>query len=169
MPEGGPVLFITGNHRLLRVSADLGARLRNGPEALLPPEQNEWDRLAEAGIISDVNQHRLAASSWGDGANLAINVNLTAFCNLGCSYCFADGGDYGRIKGKMESDTVEYIFDFIREHQTASRTTRFEFFGGEPLLNFERIQEICDLSERFSNETGVRFIHRISTNLTVLP
>ena len=46
---------------------------------------------------------------------------------------------------------------------------RFEFFGGEPLLNFPRIAELCEGAEMVERETGIRFIHRISTNLTVLP
>jgi radical SAM protein with 4Fe4S-binding SPASM domain len=52
---------------------------------------------------------------------------------------------------------------------TRSQIVRFEFFGGEPLLNFARIQEICARSDAFSADTGIRFINRISTNLTVLP
>lgn len=169
MADGGALLFITGNHRLLRVSSDIGKRLRQGLHALSAGELAEWNQLAESGTISDVNRYRLAASSYSDGANLAINVNLTAICNLGCTYCFADGGDYGRIKGKMEAQTVEYIFDFIRKHVTSSQTVRFEFFGGEPLLNFQRIKEICDRSEEVHRDEGVNFIYRISTNLTVLP
>lgn len=162
-------VFITGNHQLLAVTPELGERLREGLHALSAAEAQEWERLAESGVISDVNRYRLAASSFSDGANLAININLTAFCNLGCTYCFADGGDYGRIKGRMESETVEYIFNFIREHVTESRIVRFEFFGGEPLLNFERIKEVCDYSDVVSRETGIKFIYRISTNLTVMP
>jgi uncharacterized protein len=162
-------VFITGNHQLLSVSPELGERLREGLHALSAEEAQEWERLAEYGIISDVNRYRLAASSFSDGANLAININLTAFCNLGCTYCFADGGDYGRIKGKMEAETVEYIFNFIREHVTDTRVVRFEFFGGEPLLNFDRIKEVCDYSDVLSREMGIQFIYRISTNLTVLP
>jgi len=167
--EGGSLLFITGNHRLLRVSSEVGERLRQGLHALSTEELEEWSQLMETGMISDVNRYRLASSQFSDGANLAVNINLTAFCNLGCTYCFADGGDYGRIKGRMEAQTVEYIFDFIRQHLTSSQTVRFEFFGGEPLLNFDRIQEICDRSEEVHREDGVKFIYRISTNLTVMP
>lgn len=168
-PDGNPLLFIAGNHRLLRVSRDCGDRLRQGPEALTEDQAAEWSRLVESGVISDVNSHRLAASDFSDGANLAVNINLTAICNLGCTYCFADGGDYGRIKGKMERETVDHLFAFIREHVTPSQTVRFEFFGGEPLLNFSLIQEICERSDRVAEEMGIRFICRISTNLTVLP
>jgi radical SAM protein with 4Fe4S-binding SPASM domain len=164
------ILFIAGNNRALRISKDLGRRLKaHGFAGLTAAERADWDALVGAGIISADNTARTRAASFIDGANLAINVNLTAFCNLGCSYCFADGGDYGRIKGRMESEMVGEILAFARAHVTPSQTVRFEFFGGEPLLNFPRIVELCEGARALEEETGIRFIHRISTNLTVLP
>jgi uncharacterized protein len=163
------LLFLTGNHRVLRLSRETGCRLEAGPEHMTAEEAREWAILRQCGLLDNVNAGVLARSSYEDGANLALNINLTGSCNLSCSYCFAEGGDYGRITRKMGSHTVDYIFDFIRRHVTRSRVVRFEFFGGEPLLNFPRIQEICERSDLFSQETGVAFINRISTNLTVLP
>jgi len=168
--DADDILFIAGNNRALRISKDLGRRLTaQGLDALTAAERADWDTLVRAGIISADNTSRTRAASFQDGANLAINVNLTAFCNLGCSYCFADGGDYGRIKGRMEADMVGEILAFARAHVTPSQTVRFEFFGGEPLLNFPRIAELCEGAQALQEETGISFIHRISTNLTVLP
>jgi radical SAM protein with 4Fe4S-binding SPASM domain len=164
------LLFIAGNNRGLRISKDLGRRLvADGLNGLTATERTDWDALVAAGIISVDNTERTRAASFLDGANLAININLTAFCNLGCSYCFADGGDYGRIKGRMGADMVGEILAFAHQHVTASQTVRFEFFGGEPLLNFPRIAELCEGAQALERETGIHFIHRISTNLTVLP
>jgi radical SAM protein with 4Fe4S-binding SPASM domain len=163
------LLFVTGNHRLFEVNADLGERLTQSTEMLTSQELDEWKLLAEAGYLTNVHTALLSRSRYSDGANLAININLTGLCNLACTYCFADGGDYGRIKDKMESGSVGFIFDFIREHVTRSRVVRFEFFGGEPLLNFARIQQVCEQAQHFSRQTGVSFVYRISTNLTVLP
>src|SRR5262249_227504 len=163
------ILFIAGNNRALRISRDLGTRLRSGLSALTAAEAEEWNALAREGALSEDNAARVRSSTFMDGANLAININLTAFCNLGCTYCFADGGDYGRIKGKLESDTVADILAFAKAHVTTSQVVRFEFFGGEPLLNFDRIEELCEGARAVERETGIRFLHRISTNLTVLP
>lgn len=167
--NGEMLLFITGNHRLLRITPEMGERLKTSIDKLTSDEEAEWNLLAREDIITDQNRYRLAASSFSDGANLAINVNLTAVCNLDCTYCFADGGDYGRITGQMESKAVDDIFNFIQKHVTASQAVRFEFFGGEPLLNFERIKEICERSDKLHESAGINFIYRISTNLTALP
>lgn len=163
------LLFHTGTHRIFEIPAETGRRLIQGIEHLTREELREWSELAASGLLDNVNGAVLSRSSYEDGSNLALNINLTGSCNLDCTYCFAEGGDYGRITDKMRSHTVDFIFDFIRDHVTASRVVRFEFFGGEPLLNFERIREICERSDSFSAETGIRFLHRISTNLTVLP
>ena len=163
------VLFLTGNHRVFEVPAATGRRLAGGPECLTGEEAAEWQRLAASAQFAEINRSVLARSGNEDGANLALNINLTGACNLACVYCFAEGGDYGRITGKMKSDTVDDIFTFIRRHVTRSRVVRLEFFGGEPLLNFPLIEEICARSDDFSAETGITFINRISTNLTVLP
>lgn len=163
------ILFVAGNNRALRVSKDLGRRLRGGLGELTAAEAEDWNALADAGLLSTENAARTRSATFMDGANLAININLTAFCNLGCSYCFAEGGDYGRIKGRLESDTVADILAFARAHVTPSQTVRLEFFGGEPLLNFPRIEELCAGADALARETGIRFVHRISTNLTVLP
>lgn len=163
------LLFLAANHRVLRVASDLGRRLRSGLASMTDEEASEWQGLEDAGYLAADNVRAVRESEFDDGANLAINVNLTSFCNLGCTYCFADGGDYGRITGRMQSGTVDGIFEFIAKHVTPTQTVRFEFFGGEPLLNLDRIVEVCERAEEFERTHGIRFLHRISTNLTVLP
>jgi radical SAM protein with 4Fe4S-binding SPASM domain len=162
-------VFLTGNHRVLITAAELGRRLEKGLDQMTADEASEWSLLESHGWLTDVHRSRLATSTYSDGSNLALNINLTGACNLACTYCFAEGGDYGRIYQKMEMHTVDYIFDFIRRHVTKSRKVRFEFFGGEPLLNFPIIKEICERSDRLAAETGIEFCNRISTNLTVMP
>src|ERR1700691_292317 len=120
-------LFLTGNHRIFLTSADLGKRLESGLDQMTGEEAQEWSTLEQNGLLTDVHRERLATSTYEDGANLALNINLTGSCNVACTYCFADGGDYGRIYKKMEVHTVDYIFEFIRKHVTKSRRVRFEF------------------------------------------
>lgn len=163
------LLFLTGNHRAFHVSRDLGARLEAGFDGLSPDEAAEWERLCATGLADATNADVLARSGFDDGADLAVNVNLTNLCNLGCTYCFADGGDYGRITNAMGHESVDDIFEFVERHVTASRSVRFEFFGGEPLANFRTIHEICERSRAVAEATGIRFVYRISTNLTMMP
>jgi radical SAM protein with 4Fe4S-binding SPASM domain len=170
LDEQQSLLFLAGNHRGFLIDADLGERFaRDGVDGLEMEEAGEWSRLEAIGLVSDVNERTLLQSGFEDGADLAINVNLTHACNLACTYCFAEGGDYGRITEPMTSESVDDIFAFIGEHVTESEAVRFEFFGGEPLVNPKIIEEICARSEKVAKRSGIRFLYRISTNLTVLP
>lgn len=115
-----------------------------------------------------VNPQVLKTSKYEDGSNLAININLTPACNLKCTYCFAQGGNYGSLEKTMKGDIIHDLAKLIQNNITGSRKVRFEFFGGEPLLNFNTIKEILQFSRDFSKRESVDFIHRISTNLTYM-
>ncbi|MER9680383.1 SPASM domain-containing protein [Mesorhizobium sp. M0184] len=130
--------------------------------------RDDLEAMAESGLLSDYNRRRLTAARPTDGAMLALNINLTAICNLGCTYCFAKGGDYGRITGKLnEGADVESILQFVKQNAARGETVRFEFFGGEPMINFSTIEALCWRSEALGAEQGIRFLYRISTNLTM--
>lgn len=164
------LLFIAGNHRAFVVDRPLAERMDvAGLDGLTAAESQEWARLERLGLVSGENAQVLRRSHFDDGANLAINVNLTHACNLACTYCFAQGGDYGRMTAPMSEEAVDHIFAFIEENVTGSQVVRFEFFGGEPLANPALIDLICERATEVAERTDLSFLHRISTNLTLLP
>ncbi|MEU6060685.1 radical SAM protein [Streptomyces sp. NPDC047097] len=168
--EDTAAVLITGNHRLLLAPAGTARRLESGVDQLLPEERQAWERLrATAGFADEANRSRLAGSALSDGSDFAVNVNLTNVCNLACTYCFAEGGDYGRITEAMGEHSIAWIFDFIEKNAAPGQRVRFEFFGGEPLANFAVIEKICERARGIRERDGTEFVHRISTNLTLMP
>jgi sulfatase maturation enzyme AslB (radical SAM superfamily) len=167
---GTALLFITGNHRLFRVDEDLAARLRRSLVLLGNDEVREWCSLANLGLVSDVNRRVVSCNPRPEGSTLAINANLTTSCNMGCTYCFAGGGDYGGLSGSLQGATIDGLFRFIDSCRLCpGDDVRFEFFGGEPLLSVPAIENICRRAEMYRSARGVGFQCRISTNLTILP
>jgi uncharacterized protein len=162
------LVFLASTHDVFKVDRDLGERLADGAERLQPDEAREWELLA-ARCDERANASAVRHGGVGDGADLAININLTNLCNLACTYCFAEGGDYGRISSAMTAQSVPELFAFVERHVTPSKQVRLEFFGGEPLANAKLIHTICDAAERMTRTHGISFVHRISTNLTILP
>lgn len=120
------------------------------------------------GMKIKCNSEILKSAKYEDGSNLAININLTPKCNLKCTYCFAKGGDYGSVEKSMNKDIVEEIFKLVKQNKTKSEVVRFEFFGGEPLLNFGVIKAVVDKANEISLKENIKFIYRISTNLTFI-
>jgi uncharacterized protein len=163
-------VLLSGSHRLFMVDRSIADKLRSDVSALAAEAAAEWNEIAKLEMNEGANTTALARSRFDDGADLAINVNLTGTCNLACTYCFADGGDYGRIESQMMLDLVPEILRFIESNAPdVTRRVRFEFFGGEPLLNFPVIRELCLRSREIGERTGRHFNYRISTNLTVIP
>ena len=99
---------------------------------------------------------------------LAINVNLGPYCNLACSYCFANGGDYGTITRAMDESYAEKIFSLIKKNYNKNTGLRLEYFGGEPLMNFKVLSHINDWLDPRLDEMGIKLIKRISTNMTCM-
>ncbi|AXS41688.1 radical SAM protein [Breoghania sp. L-A4] len=167
-PEtGGTVLLDSESHRLFTISNALRDQLTRDNPVWPEEAEAELESLRASGVLAPYNARALSKADPLAGANLALNINLTAFCNLGCTYCFAEGGDYGRLKGKLSKDVdVDAIVAFIEEKTRPGETVRFEFFGGEPLMNFPVIEELCARSLEMRARLGIEFIYRVSTNLT---
>jgi uncharacterized protein len=97
-----------------------------------------------------------------------ITLHISNICNLKCKYCYADGGSYKLDEGLMSKETAIDFVDFL--------TSRFDiietivFFGGEPLMNPDIIEVVCD---RFMQAAEQKKIHKIPdygviTNGTIL-
>lgn len=87
-------------------------------------------------------------------------------CNLACTYCYADGGDFGQPALHMSEATLrrglERLLPLAGEQLTLS------FFGGEPLLNFPRIRQAIDLADELAHRSGRAVVYALTTNGTVL-
>lgn len=73
----------------------------------------------------------------------AICLHMAHDCNLRCGYCFADSGAYGGPRGLMSAETGKAAIDFLMKASGHRTHVEVDFFGGEPLLNFEVCQEVA--------------------------
>lgn len=69
----------------------------------------------------------------------ALCLNVTSACNLSCIYCFAHGE--GKLSGHMSLETALQSLNFLLEKSNPEATLQIDFFGGEPLLNFDMIKK----------------------------
>lgn len=134
------------------------------------PRHSEFhtSTLLSLSLPKNLNRAVLLRAEYNAGADLAINLNLTSACNLKCTYCFAHGGDYGVQKDNMTAQILPVLKNLILNNVTESRKVRFEYFGGEPLLNEKMIIQLVDFAKHLEKEIGIHVFHRISTNLTFL-
>lgn len=90
----------------------------------------------------------------------SIRLNISNICNLKCSYCYANKGNYGKENNLMKPDLAHKICEHIDYY--FPDVEEISFFGGEPLLNIEVLEIICNYFSSKSKKFS------IVTNLTLL-
>ncbi len=99
-----------------------------------------------------------------EGVIKALCLHLAHTCNLNCSYCFASQGNYRGKRELMSFETGKRALDFLIEHSGSKRNLEVDFFGGEPLMNFEVMKLLIDYARRTEAERGKNFRFTLTTN-----
>lgn len=94
----------------------------------------------------------------------AICLHVAHDCNMDCGYCFAGKGEYNGNRGLMSLKTAKKAIDFLIENSQGRRNLEVDFFGGEPLLNWEVCKETVKYARSIEKEYGKNFRFTLTTN-----
>ena len=94
----------------------------------------------------------------------ALCLHVAHTCNLNCSYCFASQGRYHGERAVMSPEVGRQALDFLIAHSGTRRNLEVDFFGGEPLMNFETVKELVRYARAREKETGKNFRFTLTTN-----
>ena len=94
----------------------------------------------------------------------ALCLHMAHTCNLNCSYCFASQGKYHGERALMSLDVGKRALDFLIEHSGTRHNLEVDFFGGEPLMNFEVIKQLVAYAREREKECGKHFRFTLTTN-----
>ncbi len=98
------------------------------------------------------------------GVVKALCLHVAHTCNLNCSYCFASQGNYHGDRAIMSLETGKRALDFLIENSAGRRNLEVDFFGGEPLMNFEMIKELVAYARKREKEANKNFRFTLTTN-----
>lgn len=98
------------------------------------------------------------------GVVKAICLHVAHDCNLACKYCFAGKGEYDGPKGLMSLETGKRALDFLIEQSGTRRNLEVDFFGGEPLMNFDVVKQIVAYARSIEKEKNKNFRFTLTTN-----
>ena len=98
----------------------------------------------------------------------ALCLNIAHDCNLKCRYCFAQQGDFGGTKSLMPLSVGKRALEFLVENSGNRRNIEVDFFGGEPLMNFDVVKELVHYGNRLGQERNKNFRFTITTNGVLL-
>ena len=94
----------------------------------------------------------------------ALCLHVAHTCNLNCSYCFASQGKYHGDRALMSFEVGKRAMDFLIENSGTRRNLEVDFFGGEPLMNFDVVKQIVAYARSIEKEKGKNFRFTLTTN-----
>ena len=98
----------------------------------------------------------------------AMCLHVVHDCNLKCKYCFASQGDFGGHKAYMSSEVGKKALKYLGDNSGSRKALEVDFFGGEPLMDFELVKELVEYGNEIAAEKGKHFRFTITTNGVLL-
>ena len=98
------------------------------------------------------------------GVVKALCLHIAHTCNLNCSYCFASQGKYHGERAMMSYEVGKQALDFLTENSGTRRNLEVDFFGGEPLMNFQVVKDLVAYARSIEKEKGKNFRFTLTTN-----
>lgn len=98
----------------------------------------------------------------------AMCLHIAHDCNLKCKYCFASQGDFGGQKSHMSLEVGKKALDYLVANSGSRRNLEVDFFGGEPLMNFEVVKQLVSYGNEIAPQKGKNFRFTITTNGVLL-
>ncbi len=98
----------------------------------------------------------------------ALCLHIAHDCNLACRYCFAGQGEYNGESALMSAETGKKAIDFLIKSSGNRRNLEVDFFGGEPLMNFEVVKEIVAYGRSLEEKYNKKFRFTLTTNGVLL-
>ncbi|MBO5907567.1 MAG: thioether cross-link-forming SCIFF peptide maturase [Clostridia bacterium] len=128
-------------------------------------EQVEWlkneGKLFTEDTFEPMADHLKTKTS---GVVKALCLHIAHTCNLNCSYCFASQGKYHGERAVMSYEVGKRALDFLIENSGKRRNLEVDFFGGEPLLNFDVVKRLVAYARSIEKKHNKNFRFTLTTN-----
>jgi uncharacterized protein len=160
--EDGPHLLLVDGSRLFKIDEDLSGRL-----AAAAADGRETVRAV-------LTQHGLGRNRFigdeplADPPLRALSLAVAERCNLGCTYCYAEGGSFGGAARNMPWEVAEASVRRLFAQVGRGERVTLAFLGGEPLTNRSVIRRATELAVAIAGEGGIPIGFSITTNGTLL-
>lgn len=130
----------------------------------------EIETLKADGLLFSVDDYENAVIDFKnrDTVVKALCVHVTHDCNLSCRYCFASEGEYHGERMLMSADVGKRAFDFLVANSGNRKNLEVDFFGGEPLMNWDVVKELVAYGRTLEDKFDKKFRFTLTTNGVLL-
>ena len=98
----------------------------------------------------------------------ALCLHIAHDCNLACRYCFAEEGEYHGHRELMTYETGKQALDFLIANSGSRRNLEVDFFGGEPLMNWQVVKDLVRYGREQEKIHNKNFRFTLTTNGVLL-
>jgi len=98
----------------------------------------------------------------------ALCLHIAHDCNLACKYCFAEEGEYHGRRALMSFEVGKKALDFLIENSGNRKNLEVDFFGGEPLMNWDVVKQLVEYGRSKEKEYNKNFRFTMTTNGVLL-
>ena len=127
---------------------------------------DDIEELCEKGLLWSSDPFEKAADEikLKQSVLKAICLHVAHGCNMDCEYCFAGKGDYSGKSGIMSAEVGKRALDYLVEHSGSRKHLEVDFFGGEPLINWDVCKEIVAYGRELEKKHNKIFNFTLTTN-----
>ncbi len=122
--------------------------------------------LKDAGKLFSEDEYAGMAFDFKKRSNevKALCLHVAHTCNLNCSYCFASQGKYHGERALMSFDVGKRALDFLVENSGRRTNLEVDFFGGEPLMNWQVVKDLVAYARSIEGPAHKKFRFTLTTN-----
>lgn len=127
-------------------------------------------QLKEAGVLytEDIYEQYIGEYKSRETVVKALCLHIAHDCNLACRYCFAEEGEYHGRRALMSYETGRKALDFLVAHSGNRVNLEVDFFGGEPLLNWQVVKDLVAYGRSLEAPHHKKFRFTLTTNGVLL-
>ena len=145
---------------------DIVKQLSKYPENEIREAYDEITELKEAGQLFTEDVYKDAIIDFKKRKTVvkALCLHIAHDCNLACKYCFAEEGEYHGGRALMSYEVGKKALDFLIANSGNRVNLEVDFFGGEPLMNFQVIKDLVAYGRSKEKEFNKKFRFTLTTN-----
>ncbi|MDO4616287.1 MAG: thioether cross-link-forming SCIFF peptide maturase [Lachnospiraceae bacterium] len=130
----------------------------------------ECQELKEQGMLFTKDVYRDAIDLFADRPVVvkALCLHIAHDCNLACRYCFAEEGEYHGRRALMSLEVGKKALDFLIANSGSRRNLEVDFFGGEPLMNWQVVKDLVAYGREQEKIHDKNFRFTLTTNGVLL-
>ena len=126
--------------------------------------------LAEAEMLytEDIYENYIDSFKTRETVVKALCLHIAHDCNLACKYCFAEEGEYHGRRAMMSYEVGQKALDFLVANSGNRINLEVDFFGGEPLMNWQVVKDLVAYGRSLEEPYNKKFRFTLTTNGVLL-